>query len=38
MASILFYSVNFKGNWAYLVEKNFQAGAKITTIFRLSQK
>ena len=26
-----FYSVNVRGKWAYLTEKNSQAGAKITT-------
>ena len=35
---ILFYSISFKGNWAYLAKKNLRAGAKITTIFRLLQK
>ena len=30
-----FHSVNIKGNWAHLAEKNSQPGVKITTIFRL---
>ena len=44
MAIIWFYSINVKGNWAHLAEKNSRAGAKITTtqgirkIFVLSQK
>ena len=32
----LFYSVNAKGNWTNLAEKNLQPGAKVSTIFRLS--
>ena len=31
MAIIWFYSINVKGNWAHLAEKNSRAGAKITT-------
>ena len=38
MAIIIFYSINVKGNWAYLTGKNLWAGAKISGIFRLSQK
>ena len=30
MVIILFYSVNVKGNWAHLAEKNLRVGAKIT--------
>ena len=33
----LFHSVNAKGNWAHLAQKNSQLGAKITTIFRLHE-
>ena len=35
---IWFYSLNIKGNWAHLVEQKSRAGAKITTIFKLSWK
>ena len=38
MAIAWFYFVNFKGKWAYLAKKNLRAGAKITTVSRLSQK
>ena len=33
-----FSSVNVKGNWAYLADKNSWPVAKITTAFRLSWK
>ena len=36
MFIIWFYSLNVKGNKAYLAEKNSQSGAKTTTIFRPS--
>ena len=36
MPLIQFHSVNVEGIWAHLAEKNSRAGAKITTIFRLS--
>ena len=29
-------SVNVKGNWAHLAEKNSRPGGKIATIFRFS--
>ena len=32
MAIIWFYSVNVKGNWTNLAEKNSQAGVKVTRI------
>ena len=35
---IYFSSVNFKGNWAYLADKNSWPVAKITTTFSLSWK
>ena len=36
MSFIEFYSINVKGHWAHLAEKNSQPGPKITTIFKLS--
>ena len=30
------HSVNVKGKWAHLAEKNSQPGDKMTTVFRLS--
>ena len=36
MPFIEYHSVNVKGNWAHLAEKNSQLGAMIATVFRLS--
>ena len=36
IAFVPFHSVNVKGNWTHLAEKNSLPGAKITTIFSLS--
>ena len=33
---VYFHSVNVKGNWTHLAEKNSQPGANINTKFRLS--
>ena len=33
IAFVQFHSVNVKGYWTHLAEKNSQPGAKITTIF-----
>ena len=38
IAFVQFHSVNVKGYWTHVAEKNSQPGAKITTIFRLSYK
>ena len=38
MSFVSFHSVNVKGTWPHLTEKNSQPGATITTIFRLSWK
>ena len=38
MFIISFYSLNVKRNQAHSAEKNSRSGAKITAIFRLSQK
>ena len=35
MNFIKFHSVNVKGNWTHLAQKNSRPGAKINTIFRL---
>ena len=31
---VKFHSINVKGNWTHLAEKNSRPGAKITAIFR----
>ena len=36
MYFIYFHSINVKGNWTHLPEKNSRAGARINAIFRLS--
>ena len=36
MSFVKFLSVNVKGNWTHLAEKNSRPRAKITKIFRLS--
>ena len=38
MYFIKFHSVNVKGNWTHLAQKNSRPGAKINTIFRLPRK
>ena len=37
ISSLKFHSVNVKGNWTHLTEKNTRPGAKITTTFRLKK-
>ena len=36
MSFVELNSVNVKGDWPYLAEKNSRPGAKIITIFRVS--
>ena len=36
MSFVGFHSLNVKGNWAHLAEKDSRPGAKITTIFGVS--
>ena len=32
---VIFHSINVKGNWTGLTQKNSRSEAKVTTIFRL---
>ena len=32
---VIFHSINIKGNWTDLTQKNSRSEAKVTTIFRL---